>query len=120
MSITSPDFQQLADWASPAFARRAIGIGSLHQREPKKPALGRRRAKAIGGFRGEILHAIREPPHLSVNDVDELEHSQSPRVNNRCERKGYLKRQTLHDLSARYYDVQRPDARASSHSAALG
>ncbi len=73
MSITSPDFQQLADWASQLSPGEQLELVVCISENLKSLLSGEDARKLSVGSAARILHAIREPPHLSVDDVDELE-----------------------------------------------
>jgi hypothetical protein len=73
MSAISPEFQQLAELASQLSPEEQLRLvvrigenltGVLSEQETNKVPLGSAAA---------ILRAMREPPHLSDEDVDELE-----------------------------------------------
>ena len=73
MAASNVGFQEVVEWAahlSPEERSRLLAcIGAGAGLQPAVPPSG----DFPSGSSTAVLHAIRQPPHLSVEDVDELE-----------------------------------------------
>ena len=75
MSTIAPDFQQLAELASRLSPGEQLRL-VVRISENLSAVLSRAEASKLSpGSAAAILNALREPPQLSNEDMDELEHS---------------------------------------------
>ena len=73
MSAVAPDFQQLVELASRLSPGEQLRLVA-RIRENVAPILsGRGKSELPSGSAAVILEAMRDPPHLSDDDVNELE-----------------------------------------------